>query len=93
MPDIKNILRKRRAFFSTFFIVWWLLFLLLTFLMACAPKSAIDFHSTIGKDPVTEFKLRVDRLREEFDIPGISLVVLHRQQVLFADGFGCAVKW
>jgi len=90
MPDIKNILGKRRAVFSTFFIVWWLIFLLLSFLMACAPKSAINLHSTIGKDPVTEFKLRVDRLREEFDIPGISLVVLHKQQVLFTDGFGYA---
>jgi CubicO group peptidase (beta-lactamase class C family) len=90
MPDIKKILGKRRSDFVTFFKFWWLIFLLLSLLSTCAPKSTIDLHSTTGKDPITEFKLRLDKLREELGIPGISLVVLHRQQVLFADGFGYA---
>jgi hypothetical protein len=90
MPDIKEILSKRRSNFVTFFKFWWLIFLLLSLLSACAPKTTIDLHLTTGKDPITEFKLRLDKLREELGIPGISLVVLHRQQVLFADGFGYA---
>jgi CubicO group peptidase (beta-lactamase class C family) len=90
MPDIKEILSKRRSNFVTFFKFWWLIFFLLSFLSACAPKSTIDLYSTTGKDPITGFKLRVDKLREELGIPGMSLAVLHRQQVLFADGFGYA---
>lgn len=41
-------------------------------------------------DPVTALKLRVETLRKKFDIPGLSLAILHRQQVLVAEGFGYA---
>jgi len=70
--------------------MWWLMLLLLSFLMACAPKSAVELHPSSGKDAVADFKLRVDGLRKEFDIPGMSVAVLHSKKVLFAEGFGYA---
>ena len=70
--------------------VWGLFFILLSCLTACAPQPATQLQPTIATDPVTAFKLRVESLREELDIPGLSLAVLRRQQVLFAEGFGYA---
>ncbi len=32
----------------------------------------------------------LDRLRQELNIPGISVAVLHKQQVVLARGFGYA---
>jgi CubicO group peptidase (beta-lactamase class C family) len=46
--------------------------------------------TTTTKDPETKFKMRVEGLREKFSIPGLSLAVLHQQQILFAEGFGYA---
>ena len=69
---------------------WGLFFILLTCFTACAPHPATQLQPTMATDPVTAFKLRVERLREELDIPGLSLAVLRRQQVLFAEGFGYA---
>ena len=69
---------------------WGLFFILLSCLTACAPHAATQLKPTVETDPVTAFKLRVERLREELDIPGLSLAVLRRQQVLFAEGFGYA---
>jgi CubicO group peptidase (beta-lactamase class C family) len=65
-----------------------LFFILLSGLTACAPQPAIQVQPPIETDPVSAFKLRVERLREGLDIPGLSLAVLRRQQVLFAEGFG-----
>ena len=81
---------KLSALLSIYVNGWGLLFVLLSGLSACAPHPATHLQPTIAKDPVTAFKLRVDRLREELDIPGLSIVVLHRQQILFAEGFGYA---
>jgi hypothetical protein len=44
----------------------------------------------ITKDPVTTFKMQVEKLREKHAIPGLSLAVLYRQRILFAEGFGDA---
>ena len=41
-------------------------------------------------DPVAAFKMRVENLREKHAIPGLSLAVVSRQQILFAEGFGYA---
>ena len=70
--------------------IWGLFFIVLTCFTACAPHTATQLQPTIAMDPVTAFELRVDRLRQELDIPGLSLAVLRRQQVLFAEGFGYA---
>jgi CubicO group peptidase (beta-lactamase class C family) len=47
-------------------------------------------QTTTTKDPETKFKMRMEGLREQLSIPGLSLAVLHRQRILFADGFGYA---
>jgi len=86
----QKVSRKLSAILSNNVNGWGLLFILLSCLTACAPHPATHLQPTIAKDPVTAFKLRVDRLREELDIPGMSLLVLHRQQILFAEGFGYA---
>jgi CubicO group peptidase (beta-lactamase class C family) len=41
-------------------------------------------------DPVQTFEQEVERLRKELNIPGISVAVLRRQEVVFARGFGYA---
>ena len=86
----QKVSRKLSAILSNDVNGWGLLFILLSCLTACAPHPATHLQPTIAKDPVTAFKLQVDRLREELDIPGMSLLVLHRQQILFAEGFGYA---
>ena len=69
---------------------WGSFFILLSCLTACAPHPARQLQPAVATDPVTAFKQRVERLREELGIPGLSLAVLRRQQVLFAEGFGYA---
>ncbi len=66
----------------------WQLLVLLSCLAACAPQPPSQLQPISATDPAAAFKLRVDRLREELDIPGLSLAVLSRQQILFAEGFG-----
>jgi len=90
MPEERKVTRKLRVIFFADVKGWGLFFILLICLTDCAPHPATHIQPTIAKDPVTAFRLRVDRLREELDIPGLSLLVLHRQQVLFAEGFGYA---
>jgi len=86
----QKVSRKLSAILSNDVNGWGLLFILLSCLTACAPHPATHLQPTVAKDPVTAFKLQVDSLREELDIPGMSLLVLHRQQILFAEGFGYA---
>lgn len=86
----KHVPHKLSAILSADAKGWGLLLILLSCLMACVPQSATRPQPAIAKDPVTMFKLQVDRLRDKFDIPGLSIVVLHRQQVLFAEGYGYA---
>lgn len=69
---------------------WGLIFILFSYLTACAPIPTAQPQRTVAMDPVAAFKLRVERLCEGHDIPGLSLAVLRRQQVLFAQGFGYA---
>lgn len=66
------------------------LFILFICLVACVQHIETHPQATITKDPVAKFKIRVEELREKLAIPGLSLAVLYRQQILFADGFGYA---
>lgn len=63
---------------------------LICLLAACEPNMKTHQHPSITSDPVTMFKVQVEALREKYAIPGLSLVVLHRRQVLCAEGFGYA---
>lgn len=67
-----------------------LIFILFSCLTACDQHMETHQQTTITNDPVTTFKMRVERLREKLAIPGLSLAVLYRQQILFAEGFGYA---
>jgi len=41
-------------------------------------------------ETIREFETRIERLREDLNIPGLSVAVVHGQQVVLARGFGYA---
>ena len=47
-------------------------------------------QSSLPEAAIPSFEQELDRLRQELNIPGISVAVLYRQQVIFASGFGYA---
>lgn len=66
------------------------LFILFFCLTACDHHMETHQQAAFANDPTTTFKLQVERLREKLYIPGLSLAILHRQRILFAEGFGYA---
>ena len=62
--------------------------ILISCLIACDLHMETHQQTSITNDPVTTFKMRVEKLREKHAIPGLSLAVRYRQQILFAEGFG-----
>jgi len=67
-----------------------LIIILFSGLTACNQHMEKHEQATITNDPVTTFKMRVEKLRQKLAIPGLSLAVLYRQQILLAEGFGYA---
>lgn len=56
---------------------------------ACSEKApSTEPPQLAATDPVQTFEQKVERLRKELKIPGISVAVLQRQEVVFARGFG-----
>jgi CubicO group peptidase (beta-lactamase class C family) len=51
---------------------------------------AEELTPTPPEAAIPSFEEELDRLRQELNIPGMSVAVLHRQQVIFASGFGYA---
>ena len=65
--------------------------IILTFcLIGCDPHMETHQPTTVTNDPISAFKMRVEKLRKKNAIPGLSLAVISRQQILFAEGFGYA---
>ena len=50
--------------------------------------AALAQPTGIAIRDVERFEKRVDLIRQSLDIPGMSVAVLHRQEVAFARGFG-----
>ena len=63
---------------------------LVGWLTACGHPMETPQQASIPQDPVTSFKARVEKLREQLGIPGLSIAVRYRQQILFTKGFGYA---
>ena len=42
------------------------------------------------EESIKAFELEMERLRKKHNIPGLSVAVLNRQKLVFADGFGLA---
>jgi CubicO group peptidase (beta-lactamase class C family) len=73
-----------------YFIGYVGLSMLLTLLAACAQTSANTTGLTSDQDPVQFFYEEMERLRTDNRIPGLSVAVLQKQQVVFAEGLGYA---
>jgi|GEM_PF-302582 len=67
-------------------ILLTLLFCLNVCLTGCGEKNT----DRAGQERIVKFAQAVERLRETFRIPGLSVAVLHNQQVIFDEGFGYA---
>lgn len=63
---------------------------MLALFWACTSPSTEQTPVAPGSDPAAVFKQRIDHLRQRYDIPGLSLGVVFRQKILFAQGFGHA---
>jgi CubicO group peptidase (beta-lactamase class C family) len=61
--------------------------LLLAFCASCTDTTPIQ---PVVKDPIQTFTQEIERLRNELNIPGLSVAVLQGQKVVFANGFGHA---
>ncbi len=64
--------------------------LIIFFFAACASQTATMATRTSVQDPIQTFKLEIEHLQNKYNIPGMSVAVLQKQQVIFADGFGYA---
>ena len=77
----KYVLKGFHAIMSLF------CFLMIAFvLVSCASQST----QPVVENPVAAFEQEVERLREKYKIPGMSVAILQKQQIIFADGFGYA---
>jgi len=57
--------------------------------VACGGQAAPTEPAQLAAtDPVQTFEQEVERLRKELNIPGMSVAVLQRQEVVFARGYG-----
>ena len=66
-------------------------FMMMAFvLVSCVSQSSAQSTQPVVKDPVAAFEREVERLRENYKIPGMSVAILQEQQVIFAGGFGYA---
>ena len=66
-------------------------FLMIVYILAFfASPSATMAAQPVAKGPIQTFTQEIERLRIKFKIPGLSVAVLQRQQVVFANGFGYA---
>ena len=66
-------------------------FLMIVYILSFfASPSATMAAEPAAKGPIQTFTQEIERLRIEFKIPGLSVAVLQRQQVVFANGFGYA---
>ena len=74
----------------SYFIVGVGLSMLLSLLSACSQTSANTPGPAPDQDPVQFFYEEMERLRTDNRIPGLSVAVLQKQQVIFAEGFGYA---
>jgi CubicO group peptidase (beta-lactamase class C family) len=61
------------------------------FLLAfCASSTGTEHIEPAITDRIQTFTKEIERLREGLHIPGLSVAVLHSQQIMFAQGFGYA---
>jgi len=75
------------------FTVWMFQFsflLIIFFFAACASQTATMATRTSVQDPIQRFKQELERLQNKYKIPGMSVAILQKQRVIFADGFGYA---
>ena len=75
------------------FTVWKIQFsflLIIFFFAACASQTGTMTNRTSAQDPIQTFKQEIERLQKKYNIPGISVAVLQKQQTIFTDGFGYA---
>jgi CubicO group peptidase (beta-lactamase class C family) len=75
------------------FTIWMIQFsslLIVLFYAACAPQTGAMPTQAWVQDPIQAFKQEIERLQKKYNIPGMSVAVLQKQQVMFADGFGYA---
>ena len=75
------------------FTVWKIQFsflLIVFFFAACASQKSITPTGASVQDPVQAFRQEIERLQKKYNIPGISVAVLQKQQTIFTDGFGYA---
>ncbi len=74
----------------TFWMIQFCSLLTIFFFSACASQSSITPTRAAVQDPIEAFKQEIERLQKKYNIPGVSVVVLQKQQTIFADGFGYA---
>jgi len=60
------------------------------FFSACASQTSISPTRASVQDPIQAFKQTIERLEKKYNIPGISVAVLQKQQTIFTEGFGYA---
>jgi len=75
------------------FTVWKIQFsflLIIFFFAACASQKSITPTGASVQDPVQAFRQEIEGLQKKYNIPGISVAVLQKQQTIFTDGFGYA---
>jgi CubicO group peptidase (beta-lactamase class C family) len=64
---------------------------MLTGIAACGERATpTEAEQPATPDSIQTFVQEVERLREELNIPGLSVAVLQRQEVVLAKGFGYA---
>lgn len=64
---------------------------MLTGIAACGERpTPTETKQPAPPDSIQTFEQEIEHLREELNIPGLSVAVLQRQDVVFARGFGSA---
>ena len=76
---------------KTRFVLGILFTLVVMGMAACGEKTApTEPIQPAATNPIQTFEQRVEGLRKELNIPGMSVAVLQGQEVVFAWGFGYA---
>ena len=82
----KNYLKNQ----FTFWMFQLSFLLIIFFFAACASQTATMATRTSVQDPIQTFKQEIEHLQKKYNIPGMSVAVLQKQQAILADGFGYA---
>jgi hypothetical protein len=77
----QNILTGFETMASIFCLI-----MLTMVLVACVTQSPANPKQALHQNPVAAFEWELRNLQEKYNILGMSVAILHKQNIIFADG-------